>query len=223
MRLCLLCAYVRGRVGMFDAYTYTSYPCKALLTKLRERGRLDRRFGYGCCYTNVRSLSLCTTHSMFTNPLHITYTHSHSHTSHYMKDTFAHTRILYILVFVCNANYTQHNTMHARTHSYNWALINATKYLIRTNLKSPMGGPLQTLQHLDRMLVGVKPSLASSRTGSTNPSASLPATTSAKPPPKSPTKPAAEQSSAKPALSVAKRLNAQGVKGDSVCMRVYVR
>lgn len=36
---------------------------------------------------------------------------------------------------------------------HDWALMDAAKYLIRTNLKSPCGGPLKTLQHLDRVLI----------------------------------------------------------------------
>jgi hypothetical protein len=39
-----------------------------------------------------------------------------------------------------------------------WILGNAVKYLIRSNLKSHAGGPLQTLQLIERMLVGLAPS-----------------------------------------------------------------
>lgn len=38
-----------------------------------------------------------------------------------------------------------------------WILGNAVKYLIRSNLKSHAGGPLQTLQLIERMLVGLAP------------------------------------------------------------------
>ena len=50
-----------------------------------------------------------------------------------------------------------HRHPHLPSHPHppgEWLVGNAVKYLIRTSLKSPLGGPLPTLQHLDRMLVG---------------------------------------------------------------------